>query len=76
MMDDKLKRAIADELNADPAELTSDKLLQDFEDWDSVKILMLMAIIGRSVGKEILPDDMMDLRTFGDIEAMVASKLS
>jgi len=75
-MDDKLKRAIADELNADPAELTSDKLLQDFEDWDSVKILMLMAIIGRSVGKEILPDDMMDLRTFGDIEAMVASKLS
>ena len=74
-MNDKLKQAIANELNVDPAELTGDKVLQDLEYWDSVMILSLMVIIGESVGKEILPDEMIELRTFGDIEALVASKL-
>ena len=75
-MNDELKQAIADELNVDPAELTSDKSLSDLEDFDSVSILMLMVIIGRAVGKEISPDEMADLHTFGDIEALVASKQS
>jgi len=75
-VNDQLKQAIADELNVDPDELTSDKLLPDLEDFDSVSILMLMVIIGRSIGKEISPDEMADLHTFGDIEALVASKQS
>jgi len=75
-VNDELKQAIADELNVDPAELTSDKSLSDLEDFDSVSILMLMVIIGRAVGKEISPDEMADLHTFGDIEALVASKQS
>ena len=75
MMNHELKQAIANELNVDPAELTSDKPLQDLEYWDSVMILSLMVIIGESVGKPILPEEMLDLRTFGDIEALVASKL-
>jgi acyl carrier protein len=76
MMNDELKQAIADELNVDPAELTSDKKLPDIEDFDSVSILMLMMIIGKFVGKDISPDEMVELRTFGDIEALVASKQS
>jgi acyl carrier protein len=75
-MNDELKQAIASELNVDPAELTSDKLLQDLEYWDSVMILSLMVIVSDAVGKEILPDEMIELHTFGDIEALVASKLS
>lgn len=75
-MDDQLKQTIAAELNVDPAELTSDKLLQDIECWDSVMILVLMMIISQSVKKEILPEEMAELRTFGDIEALVASKRS
>jgi acyl carrier protein len=74
-MDEQLKQAIADELNIDPAELTSDKKLPDIEDFDSVSLLMLMMIIGKAVGKDIAPEEMADLNTFGDIEALVASKL-
>ena len=75
-MNDELKQAIATELNVDPAELTSAKLLQDLEYWDSVMVLVLMVVIGKHVGKEVLPDEMTELRTFGDIEALVASKQS
>ena len=75
-MDDQLKQAIADELNIDPAELTSDKKLPDIEDFDSVSLLMLMMIIGKAVGKDISPDEMTNLNTFGDIEALVAAKQS
>jgi acyl carrier protein len=75
-MNDTLKQTIADELNVDPAVLTSDKPLQDLEYWDSVMILSMMVIIGDAVGKEIMPDEMIELRTFGDIERLVASKLS
>ena len=73
-MNERLKRAIADELNVDPAELTSGKRLQDLEYWDSVMVLSMMVIIGESVGKEIRPEEMTELQTFGDIEALVASK--
>jgi acyl carrier protein len=75
-MDDKLRQKIAGELNVDPAELTTDTRLQDLEYWDSVMVLSLMWIISESVGKEVLPDEMLDIHTFGDIEALVASKLS
>ena len=75
-MTDALKQAIAEELNVDPDELTSDKRLPDLEDFDSVSLLMLMMIIGKGVGKEISPDEMAKLNTFGDIEALVASKLA
>lgn len=75
-MDNELKEAIAHELNVDPDVLTSDKALPDLDDFDSVSILMLMMVIGKHIGKEISPDEMTNLRTFGDIEALVASKQS
>jgi acyl carrier protein len=75
-MTEELKQAIAAELNVDPDELTSDKRLQDLEYWDSVMVLSLMVIIGEGVGKEVAPDEMLNLQTFGDIEALVASKQS
>ena len=75
-MNDELKQQIADELNIDPEVLTSDKKLPDIEDFDSVSLLMLMMIIGKAVGKEISPDEMANLNTFGDIEALVAAKLA
>jgi acyl carrier protein len=75
-VNDELKRQIAGELNVDPAELSSDKKLPDLEDFDSVSLLMLMMIIGKAVGKEISPDEMAKIATFGDIEALVAAKLS
>jgi acyl carrier protein len=75
-MNDELKQAIANELNVDPSVLTSDKLLEELEYWDSVVVLSLMVIIADAVGKEIAPEDVAELRTFGDIEKLVASKLA
>ena len=39
-------------------------------------VLSMMVIIGEAVGKEVAPEEMMQLQTFGDIEALVASKQS
>jgi acyl carrier protein len=75
-VNDQLKQQIADELNIDPDELTADKKLPDIDDFDSVSLLMLMMIIGKAVGKDISPDEMTNLNTFGDIEALVAAKLA
>jgi acyl carrier protein len=75
-VNDQLRQAIADELNVDPDELTSDKRLPDIADFDSVSLLMLMMIIGKAIGKDISPDEMAGLQTFGDIEALVAAKQS
>ena len=75
-MNEQLKRAIANELRVDPAQLTADRALYDLENWDSVMVLVLMMLLSQSVGKEILPEEMGALRTFGDIESLVASKQS
>lgn len=75
-MDDRLKQSIADELNVDPNELQSDTKLQDLEYWDSVMVLSIMVILSEGVGKEISPEEMSRLKTFGDIEALVASKMN
>jgi acyl carrier protein len=75
-MNDELKQAIADELNVEPQELTSDKCLADIETWDSVVVLSLLVILSEGVGKEITPVEMVQLKTFGDIERLVSSKLS
>ncbi|MBN1393477.1 MAG: acyl carrier protein [Pirellulales bacterium] len=74
-MNEDLKQRIADELNVDPAELAGDTVLEESEYWDSVTVLTMMFIIGDAVGKEITPDDMANLRTFGDIEKLVESKI-
>ncbi len=73
-MNEQLKETIAHTLNVDPAELTTDKQLADFDDWDSVTVLTLMFVLGKELGTEIMPDEVTDLRTFGDIEKLVASK--
>jgi acyl carrier protein len=73
MMDDRLKETIADDLNVDPQSLTSDTRLEDIETWDSVMVLSLMVILSERMGREITPREMMRLKTFGDIEKLVAS---
>lgn len=75
-MNEQLKQMIAQTLNADPAELTADKSLADFDDWDSVTVLTLMLVLGKALGQEIAPEEVTDLRTFGDIEKLVISKQS
>lgn len=73
-MDDRLKQTLAGELNVEPDELTSEKVLHELSYWDSVMVLSVMVLLSDALGTEILPEEMARLRTFGDIETLVTSK--
>lgn len=75
-MDISLKQSIADVLNVAPDELTRDKLLDDLDGWDSVTILSVMVILSEGLGSEIMPEEMVRLKTFGNIEDLVMMKSS
>ena len=73
-MDEAIKNAIASELQVEPSVLTPDCRLDTLEYWDSVVRLGVMVILGDALGVPIDPGEMAKLETFGDIEALVASK--
>jgi len=73
-MNGALRNAIAEELDVDPEELTSDKVLEDFETWDSVVVLTIMIILSDDLGLSVTPEEVKNLKTFGDIEKLVVSK--
>lgn len=73
-MDRCLKESLASELNVAPEELASDKPLEELSNWDSVMVLSVMVLLSDALGTEIEPAEMVRLQTFGDIEALVASK--
>ena len=69
-----LKARIAQELDLAPETLNSGTILATLERWDSVTVLTLMIILGDALGAPVAPEEMAGLKTFGDIEAMVAGK--
>jgi len=73
-MDDALKQSIAEVLNVVPDELTTDKSLDDTDGWDSVAILSLMVVLSEGLGCEIEPEEVVRLKTFGDVEDLIAAK--
>ncbi len=73
-MNEDLKIAIAEALEVAPGELTSDKELNDIESWDSVMALMIMVILGDELGISVTPNEMKNVKRFGDIEQLVAAK--
>jgi acyl carrier protein len=75
-MDPKLKDAIAEELQVDPESLASDTQLAAIENWDSVARLTMMVLLGDALSAVIEPGEIAKLRTFGDIEALVAKKVA
>lgn len=75
-MDMGLKQSLADELNVEVSDLTSDTLLADLANWDSVVALSVMVMLGDFIGSPVSPDDMRKLNSFGDIEILVADRLA
>ena len=73
-MNENLKDTIADELGIESSELTNEKLLDEIESWDSVTLLTLSVIISDEAGTPITPIEMRELRTYGDVEALVEKK--
>jgi len=75
-MNENLRELIAEELEVEPSELTNEVNLDDIEAWDSVTILTVLVILSDETGLEITPVEMGDLKTYGDIEALILKKNS
>ena len=73
-MKEQFKNAIAEALEVEAKELTSDRVLTDYEMWDSVMALTFMIMIGDEYGVPVMPNEIKALQTFGDIEKLVAFK--
>jgi acyl carrier protein len=73
-MSEELRTAIAEVLEVEPEELTSDRNLTDFENWDSVTALTLTVLLSDDAGVPILPEEMKGLETIGDIEKLLEAK--
>lgn len=73
-MNETLRVAIASELEVDPSDLTSNKLLSDIEGWDSVMVLIVSVMISDLTGAIVTQGEMKKLSTYGDIENLVMSK--
>jgi len=72
-MDDSLREAIADELQEDPAELTSDRSLESIPNWDSATALTIIVLVSDVLGVRVDPSEISKLQTFGDLERLVES---
>jgi len=73
-MNEDLKNTLAEELDIAPETLTSETVLDDIENWDSVTALTVMVILSDALGSPVSPNEMRNLKTFGDIETLVSSK--
>lgn len=73
-MSETVREAIANELEIDPSELTSDKLLDEIEAWDSVIALTLTVILSDELGMPVTSAEIKDLKTYGDIEKLLEVK--
>jgi len=72
-MDDDLREAIADELQEDPASLTSDRSLDSIPAWDSATSLAILVLMSEVLEVRLDPSSMVRVKTFGDLEALADS---
>ncbi len=73
-MDDGIKQSLAEVLGSTPGALAHDTVLDGLDGWDSVTALSVMVILSEGLGHEITPEEIVRLRTFGDIENLAAAK--
>jgi acyl carrier protein len=62
---------LAELLNVDVAEISKEKKLRDFEDWDSVTVLSLVALIDSRHGFSLGSNDLKEIQTVGELEALI-----
>lgn len=71
LLSEDIKNAVAEILEIDPDELTSELLLETIEAWDSVAALTIMVLLGDELGTPVMPGEIKKIKTFGDIEKLV-----
>lgn len=64
---EKKKELLADILEVDVEEVLEDKLLQDYETWDSVAVLSVIAIINEEFNRFPMADEIRAYKTVGDL---------
>lgn len=61
------KEILADILEVEVADIREDKMLEEFESWDSVAVLSVIAAVQENSGKYLHADDITKLKTVGDV---------
>ncbi len=61
--------AIAECVEMEPEELTPEVVLEDLENWDSVAVLSIIAVISENFGRFPSADEIMQYKTVADLAA-------
>ncbi|CAM4152393.1 acyl carrier protein [Campylobacter armoricus] len=67
MNKNEMIQALEDILMLNPGELKEDSILKDYEDWDSLAFLNLMALFDSKFNMNITSEEISNLKTVNDI---------
>ena len=59
--------AIADSVDLEPEEINREMLLADMENWDSVAVLSIIAVINENFNRFPSAEEIMSYKTVGDL---------
>lgn len=74
MSRDDFRTIVAEILEEEPENLQPDTRLEDLETYDSVNALSLIIALDEEAGVKVMPDELMALETYGDIEALAEKR--
>ena len=63
------KRLLADATNCDPSQIPDDARIGQFDRWDSLAHLRLILGIESQIGRQLDPDEVIEIETLADISA-------
>lgn len=72
---DHLRSAVAEVLEIDAEQLLDDVVFEELTDYDSIKVLTLLAALD-DFGILLSQDDIANLKTFGDVKKLAHNKVN
>jgi acyl carrier protein len=69
------RAAIANMLDADPADVRDDSLLAEMENWDSLAVLSFVAFADSEMGMTLGSEDLAGCRTVDDLATLFRGKV-
>ncbi len=67
MSDQEKMQCIAESVELEPEEITKETVLSELENWDSVAVLSIIAVINEKFNRFPSADEIMAFRTVGDL---------
>jgi len=71
---DKLKSIFSSVLNIDPSKINNDISPQNTPAWDSLNAIVLVTEIEKAFSLKFAYDEIMNVKNFGDVAALLQSK--